>query len=190
MSKKDLVDRESVEKLLARMKEVQTKNKLDLSADEDLSIAIMNLISIEEHMFFTATKTGKIKYLDILNDVRQMRKKLLKRIIKDYEGENWCISKHLLAATMRLNEVGTKSLGRGKKKEAWELFKMAYQLYALFWGLNLGVVKSKELKADLEKMGFKKNEFIDSEKVAEKKGGTLFEKLGELVKKAIDCCIE
>lgn len=186
----NLIDKKQVEKLLAKMKEVQTKNKLDLSSDEDLSIAIMNLISIEEHLFFTAVKTGKIKYLDILNEVRQMRKKLLKKIIKDYEGEVWCISKHLLAATMRLNEVGTKSLNQGKKKEAWELFKMAYQLYALFWGLNLGVVKSKELKGSLNKLGFKKNEFVDSEKIIEKKGNTFLNKLGELVKKVVDCCIE
>jgi hypothetical protein len=190
MDKASVIDKKRVEKLLAKMKKVQAKNKLDLSSDEDLSIAIMNLISIEEHMFFTAVKTGKIRYLEVLSEVRQMRKKLLKRIIKDYEGEIWCISKHLLAATMRLNEVGTKALNNKKKKEAWELFNMAYQLYALFWGLNLGVVKSKELKADLEKMGFAKNEFVDSEKVVEEKNGTLFSKLGELVKKAIDCCIE
>lgn len=187
---KDLIDKKQVEKLLSKMKEVQTKNKLDLSADEDLSIAIMNLIGIEEHVFFTAVKTGKIKYLDVLNEVRQMRKKLLKKIIKDYEGEVWCISKHLLAATMRLNEVGTKSLNQDKTEEAWDLFKMAYQLYALFWGLNLGVVKSKELKADLKKMGLEENEFVNSEKIVKKRDGSLFDKLGELVKKVIDCCIE
>ena len=185
-----LIDRKQVNSLLSKMKEVQAKNKMDLSADEDLSIAIMNLISIEEHMFFTAAKTGKIKYLEILNEAREMRKKLLKRIVVDYEGEVWCISKHLLAASMRLTEVGTKMLGRGKKKEAWDLFKMAYQLYATFWGINLGVVKSKELKASLKKLGFVKDEFVDSEKIAVKKGGSLFDKLGELVKKAIDCCIE
>ena len=188
---KDLIDKKEVQKLLDRMKEVQAKNKLDLSADEDLSIAIMNLISIEEHMFFTAAKTKKTKYLEILNQAREMRKKLLKKIIKDYEGEVWCISKHLLAASMRLNEVGTKNLGRGKDKEAWELFQMAYQLYSLFWGLNLGVVKSKNLKASLKKMGFKKDEFVDTEKeIKNKKAKNLFESLGNLVKKAIDCCIE
>jgi len=179
-----------VEELLARMKEVQTKNKLDLSADEDLSIAIMNLISIEEHFFFTAVKTGKIKYLDLLNEVREMRKELLKKIIKDYEGEVWCLSKHLLAATMRLNEVGTKCLGQGKKEEAADLFKMAYQLYSLFWGLNLGVVKSQELKTSLAKMGFKNNEFVEAEKIVQKNGSGIFEKLGDLVQKIIDCCIE
>lgn len=186
---KDLIDQKKVEELLAKMKEIQAKNKLDLSADEDLSIAIMNLISIEEHMFFTATKTGKIKYLDLLNQVREVRKKLLKRIVKDYEGENWCSSKHLLASAMRLNEVGTKLLGQGKKDEAWEMFQMAYQLYVLFWGLNLGVIKSKELKAEIEKFGFSKDEFVNSQEIAQKKG-SIFEKLGEIVKKVVDCCIE
>lgn len=141
-------------------------------------------------MFFTAVKTGKIRYLDLLNEVRQIRKKLLKRLIKKYEGEVWCISKHLLAATMRLNEVGTKALNQGRKKEAWELFQMAYQLYVLFWGLNLGIVKSKELKADLKKMGFDEKEFVDSQKIVEKKDDSPLSKLRELVKKAIDCCIE
>lgn len=84
-----------------------------MSANEDLSIAIMNLISIEEHLFFTAEKTNKPQYLTLLNEVRSMRGDLLKRIIKDYEGEVWCISKHLLAASMRLMEVGTKE----EKKE-------------------------------------------------------------------------
>jgi len=184
------INPKSLNDLLDKVDKVKGKNKLDLSADEDLSIAIMNLISIEEHLFFTAQKTGKMKYLPILREVREMRKVLLKKIIKDYEGEVWCISKHLLAGAMRLEEVGTKSLGQGKEKEAWDLFKMAYQLYSLFWGLNLGAVSSKELKTDLLKMGFKDNEFIDSQEVTEKTKGNLFDKMGALVKKAIDCCIE
>ena len=81
------------------IKKVQAnkQNELDLSSDEDLSIAIMNLVSIEEHFFFTAEKTGKPEYFEMLAKVREMRKELLKRIIKEYEGEVWCISKHLLA---------------------------------------------------------------------------------------------
>src|SRR4030066_862043 len=114
-----------------------TKGKLDLSSDEDLSIAIMNLVSIEEHLFFTQQKTGKDQYLDLLKEVREMRKELLKKIIKQYEGEVWCISKHLLAASMRLMEVGTKLLGLGRKEEAYDLFNKAYNLYSLFWGLNM-----------------------------------------------------
>jgi len=92
----------SIKNLLNKVDEVTKEKKLDLSSDEDLSIAIMNLVSIEEHLFFTSQKTGKSSYLDLLNEVRSMRKDLLKEIIKDYEGEVWCISKHLLASSMRL----------------------------------------------------------------------------------------
>ena len=99
-----------VNSFLKKVKNVVKEGGLDLSSDEDLSIGIMNLISIEEHLFFTANKTNKDKYYVLLNEIREIRKTLLKEIIKDYEGEIWCISKHLLAASMRLMEVGTKAL--------------------------------------------------------------------------------
>lgn len=46
------------------------KSKIDLSSDEDLPIAIMNLTSIEERLFFTGAKTGKSEYYDLLNKAR------------------------------------------------------------------------------------------------------------------------
>jgi hypothetical protein len=157
-----------------------TQGKLDLSSDEDLSIAIMNLVSIEEHLFFTHQKTGKDQYLDILKEVREMRKELLKKIIKEYEGEVWCISKHLLAASMRLMEVGTKQLGQGRQKEAKELFEKSYNLYSYFWGLNLKLINVK----DVRKIGDKALNIHDKEQKGFKG------KLKDLVQKAIDCCIE
>ena len=68
---------------------------LDLSSGEDLSIGIMNLISVEEHLFFTSQKLKSPKYLKLLNEVRLMRTGLMKSIVKEPEGEVWCISKHL-----------------------------------------------------------------------------------------------
>ncbi len=82
---------EKYENLLKKVEKATKEKKLDLSADEDLSVGIMNLISIEEHLLFTGEKTGKEKYFDLLNEVRGMRVELLKRIIKDYEGEVWCL---------------------------------------------------------------------------------------------------
>ena len=125
---------------------------MDLSSDQDLSIAIMNLISIEEHFFFTGIKTGKSSYFDLLAQVRSMRQELLKKIIKEYEGEVWCISKHLLAASMRLMEVGTKQLGQNRKDEADDLFKKAFDLYSLFWAVNMGAVDTKNIKKLDEQM--------------------------------------
>ena len=176
-----------IDSFLKKVKKLEKGERLDLSSDEDLSIGIMNLISMEEHFFFTYNKTGDEKYLDLLNEVREVRKSLLKKIIKEYEGEVWCISKHLLAASMRLMEVGTKYLTKGDKKNAADLFKKSYHLYSLFWGLNLGVVGVLDVKkSDEERIDF----LTDEEKPKVKKSASIFEKLGELVKKAVDCCRE
>jgi len=169
-----------IDGVLDKISKFKKQDKLDLSSDEDLSIAIMNLVSIEEHFFFTAQKTGKSKYNDLLSEVREMRKELLQKIVKDPEGEVWCISKHLLAASMRLMEVGTKALGQGKKKEAEDLFEKSYNLYSLFWGVNMKAVSLDEVK----KIDDKALNVHD----VKKKG--LFGKLGELVSRAIDCCRE
>jgi len=170
---------EKIEKLLKKVKEATQKDKIDLSSDEDLSIAIMNLVSIEEHLFFTGAKTKKSNYFNLLNKVREMRKELLKKIVKEYEGEVWCISKHLLAASMRLIEVGTKELNNGNKNEAEKMFSRAYELYSLFWGINLKLVDIGEVK----KIGETQLNVHDKE-------NSLFSKLGDIVQKIIDCCIE
>ncbi|MCL5094122.1 MAG: hypothetical protein M1355_03255 [Patescibacteria group bacterium] len=171
---------DDINALIKKVDSMKKREKMDLSSDQDLSIAIMNLVSIEEHFFFTGAKLGKPEYYDLLQEVRSMRGELLKKIVKNPEGEQWCISKHLLAASMRLMEVGTKQLGLGKKEEANDLFEKAYDLYSLFWGINMGIVDTKGIK--------KIDEKALNQHDTEKKG--FIGKLGELVKKAIDCCIE
>ena len=179
-----MTNKKDIKKLLDKVEEFTKQKGLDLSSGEDLSIGIMNLISIEEHLFYTSQKTKDKKYMDLLSEVRLMRTELLKEIIKDYEGEVWCISKHLLAASMRLMEVGTKELKKKNKKKAWDLFEKSYKLYSLFWGLNLGVVEVKDAK---RKGG---NVNLVDEKGNKKGVASVFDKLGELIEKAIDCCKE
>jgi len=70
----------SMEKLLEKVKKIKESGSFDLSMEEDLSIAIMNLVSLEEHFYFTAEKTGKNEYFDLLAEVREIRKKLLAKI--------------------------------------------------------------------------------------------------------------
>ena len=170
----------NLNEFIEKVDQMKKQEKMDLSSDQDLSIAIMNLVSIEEHFFFTGAKLGKTEYYDMIKDVREMRKELLKKIIKEYEGEVWCISKHLLAASYRLMEVGTKQLGMDRKEEAYDLFGKAYNLYSLFWGLNMKLLNVGDIKKIDENALNKQDE--------EKKG--FMGKLGTLVKKAIDCCIE
>jgi len=162
-----------------RVKKMEKGEKLDLSSDEDLSIAVMNLISIEEHLFFSGGKTGKTRYFELLREVREMRKQLLKLLVGDYEGEVWCISKHLLAASMRLMEVGTKAQTQGETEKAQEFFRKSYDLYNLFWGLNLKMVKPEELKD----MDFPKKE-------KPLPPSSLLAKVSGVIGKILDCCRE
>lgn len=148
------------DEFLKKIEELKNKKGADLSTDEDLSLAVMNLISLEEHFFFTSQKTGKDSYLGLLEQVRELRKELLAKLMPNNEGETWCISKHLLAATMRLLEVGTKT--KDKK-----YFQQAYQVYSLFWGIKLGLVEASNVKK------------IDKPWTME-----------DLVTKMVDCCRE
>lgn len=106
------------------MERIDSSKKLnpkDLSSDQDLTIAIMNLISIEEHLVFSGAKTNKNSFYDLIEEVRELRKTLMQKIIPSYEGEVWCISKHLLASSMRLMEVGTKQQSLHNTEEAYKL---------------------------------------------------------------------
>ncbi|MDR1694282.1 MAG: hypothetical protein LBR70_03715 [Lactobacillaceae bacterium] len=174
-------------------------NPKDLSSDQDLTIAIMNLISIEEHLMFSGAKTSKTSYYDLIESVRETRKNLMQKVIPQYEGEVWCISKHLLATSMRLMEVGTKQQSLGNKKEAYNLFNQAYDMYCLFWGLNMNMLNIEDVKwiedktEDAKKMSVKAEEILSSvvksEKVDAEPTGALA-KMKAFVKKAVDCCIE
>lgn len=137
---------EKLNNLLGKIEQLKKGEKFDLSMDEDLSIALMNLISLEEHFFFTAEKTGKSEYLDLLGETREMRKALLARMMPQNEGETWCISKHLLAASMRLMEVGTKLQTAGKADEAKDMFQKSYKIYSLFWAVRLKLVNLEGVK--------------------------------------------
>ncbi|MBR6231594.1 MAG: hypothetical protein IKQ99_00665 [Alphaproteobacteria bacterium] len=187
---------ESVKEFVERIDAAKKKNPKDLSSDQDLTIAIMNLISIEEHLIFSGAKTGKSSFYDLVQEVRELRKNLMLKIIPSYEGEVWCISKHLLASSMRLMEVGTKQQSMGRKEEAYQLFNQAYELYCLFWGLNMNLVNidGAEWKEDsLEKVQEEVKQIkasvipVQEEKVAD---NSMFGKLKSVIRKAVDCCIE
>ena len=132
--------------LVKKINALKNSAEYDLSMEEDLSIAVMNLISLEEHFFFTGEKTNSPKYFDLLSETREIRKELLARLINKHEGETWCIGKHLLAATMRLIEVGTKLQTSDKKVEAKKTFDQAYKVYSLFWGLRLKLIATPVAK--------------------------------------------
>ena len=189
---------QSVKEFVERIDATKKVNPKDLSSDQDLTIAIMNLISIEDHLVFSGAKTGKTSFYDLIEDVRETRKRLMQKIIPSYEGEVWCISKHLLATSMRLMEVGTKQQSLGNKEQAYDLFNKAYDMYCLFWGLNMNMLSVDNAKwvedsvEEVKKVTDKVNEAISlKEEIKEdKKPQGALSKMKAFVRKAVDCCIE
>ncbi|HAU07940.1 MAG: hypothetical protein UW46_C0001G0096 [Candidatus Yanofskybacteria bacterium GW2011_GWF1_44_227] len=180
----DQLNRESFDKLVERISDLKKGKAFDLSSDEDLSIAVMNLVSLEEHFYFTAEKTNKLDYFDMLNEVRGIRKVLLGKMIDEHEGETWCVSKHLLATTMRMIEVGTKYYSDGKKEEAKQMYDHAYRTYSIFWGIRLKLIDMSNVKK------------VISEAMTDNQGGATKDpeskpwKFEDIVNKLVNCCDE
>ena len=158
--------------LLARIEKMKANGSVDLSAAEDLSIAVMNLLSLEEHFFFTGAKTKNGSYYDLSSEIRVMRKRLMEGLIEKHEGETWCATKHLLSGTMRLIETGNRYNAEGDKKKADAFFADAYRLYTIFWSLKTKLVSAHAL--------------VGTGKEAAEKGWSLEQLVGKLA----DCCDE
>ena len=158
----------TIDEFLVKIESLKENAGVDLSTTEDLSLAVMNLISLEEHFFFTGVKLNKDEYFETSNEIRNLRKELLKELMPNHEGETWCISKHLLSSTMRLIEVGNKLSSENKKDEAKTMFERAYKVYSIFWALKLKLIDGQLIK--------------DTAKTSSN--------LEDLVGKLADCCNE
>jgi hypothetical protein len=161
---------EKFKDLLTKIEALRADKAIDLTSDEDLSLAIMNLISLEEHFFFTGAKTEQTSYYDLSSEVREVRKSLMKKLLPENEGETWCAVKHLLATSMRLIEVGQKLRRAGDTAQADEMFSQAYKVYSIFWGVRFKLLDINNLK-----------QLPDSDKPLS---------LEDLVTKLADCCNE
>ena len=172
MGQIEQIDSGKIAEFLKKVETLKKAGRVDLSAAEDASVAVMNLISLEEHFFFTASKTGDASYHDISKDIRAMRTRVMEGLVDKYEGETWCATKHLLSASMRLIEVGNRYNAAGEKEKMKQSFADAYRLYSIFWALKAKLVSvAKTVEVGKESV--------------EKKWS-----LEDLVAKLADCCDE
>ncbi len=160
-----------------KLRELLRQRGPDLSMEEDLALAVMNLVSFEEHAFFTAAKTGKQRYLALLEEARTLRAALMARMLDRTEGETWCMAKHLLAATMRLIEVGTKLQRSGQTALAETTFRQAYTLFGKFWEIRLGQQKGDPGAAR-------------GTTESSKERGTIPWTADQILEQLVDCCSE
>ena len=138
-------------------------NRLDISIIEDLVPAIQNLISSEEHAQHSFFESDNPKWLDLSNELRKIRTRWMGvslnnelstslQFFKDAgkilgffyliseeknnseRNECWCISKHLLSASMRAGEVGTKLLEIEKEGNKETIITKGYNRIKEFVG--------------------------------------------------------
>ncbi len=100
-------------------------NPLDLSADQDLTIALMNLVAVEN--IAPNSQVGEM--------VRDIRKKLMARMIAD---ENTQAREYLSQVANKMG-VANKLLETGDKKTAYEMYDVAYESYVLFLATVYGI---------------------------------------------------
>ena len=91
---------------------------------------------------------------------------------------------------MRVFEVGTKALAAGDKETAYSLFGQSYELYCMFWGLNMGMLtgEKKDVKPAKKVVAAKVEPAPVTKEEKVGKGG--MSKLKSWVKNAVNCCIE
>ncbi len=155
-----------------------------LAKDSDYLNALMHLNLAEECINSRArkksTKGDEVEFFDLVKEVADGIRELEYGSITEYQNQVWEISSNLLFAFEKLQDLGVSQLRDGHRESAQEHFKKAYDLYKLFVDLNqkLSSVKSP-LATETQK-----------EKKQAKKSKGIVGKLGVLVQKVIDCCIE
>lgn len=107
--------------------EQRKANPLDLSSDQDLTIALMNLIAIED-----ATPDSQIGEM-----VRNIRKKLMARMIAD-ENTQVQAREYLSQAVQKMNKAKLTQ-ETGDNKVAYELYDSAYEAYVLYVATAYGI---------------------------------------------------
>ena len=126
--------KKSISKRVEQIDDQKKVNPLDLSSDQDLTVALMNLIAVEDMV--NAGALGDM--------VRDVREKLMRPIVRDMDNAE--MLRDLLGGAMRMMDDGCKLLANGKRSAAYDAFNRSYELYSVFWGLNMGMVDKKTIQ--------------------------------------------
>ena len=142
-----------VKKLINSWLDVKVENdKKDVGFIHDLIFGLQNLISIEHHCIESYSTTGRKIYLEIATKIRRNRSKWMYKFIKESDGQNYCISKHLLASAQAMKEIGNRFIEQNDEKSAKECFDESTDYEGIFILLN-----------DLDKNNnYKKDNILDA----------------------------
>ena len=102
-------------------------NPLDLSSDQDLTIALMNLVAIEE-----IAPNGQIGQI-----IGEMREHLMGRMTQD--TETMVRGRDLLAQAVRAMEDAARAQQDGNNVTAYKLYDASYEAYVLYLASVYGI---------------------------------------------------
>ena len=102
-------------------------NPLDLSADQDLTIALINLVAIED--FTTDSQIDGM--------VCKIREKLMSYMVPN-EGTQAQAREYLVQSARKRNEAN-RFQKAGNKKKAYELYDASYEAYVLYLATVYGI---------------------------------------------------
>ena len=105
-------------------------NPLDLSADQDLTIALMNMVAIEKQSSSP----------QLVQMVQEMRTNLMRPLLNNsvYEGDVWDASENMLNSAVLHMDAGLRALESGEKETAYVAFDSAYEAWVVFMGILYG----------------------------------------------------
>lgn len=122
---------------IARADAEKKVNPLDLSSDQDLTIGLMNLIAIENR-----TNSD----CEFHRQIKKIREQLMSQIIP-LDSPLFEISVQTLSCAVGLIASASSLSG----DDAYAEYDTAYEVYSLFWGLNMGLIDistAKKLLSD------------------------------------------
>jgi tetratricopeptide (TPR) repeat protein len=157
-----------------------------LTHDSDYLNALMHLNLAEKCISSSASKKSvkakadELEFFDLVKAISDEIRKLEYGTITEYQNQIWEISGNLLFAFEELQNSGIERLKNGYRESALEHFQKANELYEQFVDLNQKLSAIKSPKATKTQKA--------QRKVKKSKG--IVGKLGVLVQKVIDCCIE
>ena len=111
---------ESVQEFVEKLDAAKKVNPKDLSSDQDLTIALMNLVAIEE-----IAPNGQIGQM-----VSEMRERLMARMTQD--AEIMVRGYELLAQAVRAMDDAARAQQDGDNVTAYKLYDASYEAYVLY----------------------------------------------------------
>lgn len=108
----------------------------DVGWIHDLIFGLQNLIASENHAIESFSSSKKEIWLELAEKIRKNRSKWMRIFIKKANDQRYCFSKHILASSMAMKELGNRYQTQGEKELAKECFEESADYEAMFILIN------------------------------------------------------